>query len=292
MPLNQSSNSNCRSAAPLISQGLRGPQASPRRLTERPEAFMRPVRIGWGISDTPLDIPYPARHGRTGRFTPNMTIWFTTAQMAPKHPSKSKQTRGVPVEQSRPIETKQAIRGLQAGKSISLVAQQTGIAKSTVQRLKHDFRAMIEQKQEEAVEKMLDVRGKALSRLEREMDDIPLASLPVTIGILSDKVRDLTGGAVSTIQHVSVKLPEDVKEATVIDLLPTANPCEKPSDQEETQADTEEDNGLPNQGAADETDHQDDLDGAGGIEPVASGDHGTHSSEEKFLSKWSEGGEP
>lgn len=172
-----------------------------------------------------------------------------------------------------------------------MVAQQTGISKNTVQRLKHDYRAMIEQKQEEAVERMLDVRHKALARLEREMDDIPLASLPVTVGILSDKLRDLTGGNVTTIQHVSVKLPEDVKEATVIDLLPTANSCNKPEAQPETPGITEVSNGLPNQGAADEADHQGDLDGAGGVEPVAGGDHGTHTAGEKFLSKWGEGGE-
>lgn len=178
-----------------------------------------------------------------------------------------------------------------AGKSFNQVSQETGFSKTTLARLKQDHKDLIASKQEQALDKMLDVRALALSRLEREINDVPLASLSVTIGILSDKVRDMTGGSVSTVQHVSVKLPEDVKEATVIDLLPSANPCDEPSDQEESPANQDLDDGLPNQGAGQDPGDQDADQGAGGVAEPAGGDQGTHSSGGKFLPNWNGGGE-
>ena len=205
--------------------------------------------------------------------------------MAPKYPSQSSQIRGVPVEQSRPIQAKQAIRGFQDGKSFTQVSKETGIARSTLQRLKRDHKELIASKQEQAVEKMMNVREMALSRLEDEIHEFPLASLPVTIGILSDKVRDLTGGAVSAVAHISVKLPEDVTEKTVIDHLPTANLCKQDDNQDETPANTDMDNGSKNQGAAEDTADQVDDQGAGGIDADLGGDHGTHSTGGRFLCK-------
>ena len=199
--------------------------------------------------------------------------------------------RGVPVEQSRPLEFKQAIRGFQDGKTFKQIHDKTGISKTTLQRIKADHKELIAEKQDRALDKMLDVREMALSRMEQEINDIKLESLPVAIGILSDKVRDMTGGSVSTVAHISVKLPEDVKENTVIDLLPTANPCEPDSGQEETPGITEVDNGLPNQSAAADAADQGDDQGAGGVEPDLGGEPGTHTAGEKFLSNWKPGGE-
>ena len=198
--------------------------------------------------------------------------------MAPKHPSQSEQKRGVPAHVSRPAEFKRAIRGFQAGKTFKEISASTGFSVSTLQNIKKDNKEIIAAKQEQALDKMLDVREMALSRLEREIDDVPLASLPVTIGILSDKVRDLTGGNVSTVAHISVKLPEEVKEGTVIDLLPTANSCEQNTDQPQLPENKGERNGSQNRRAGFEA-------GAGGIDRGATDDPVTHKNGENFFGK-------
>lgn len=202
--------------------------------------------------------------------------------MAPKHPTKSPQVRGVPASQSRPLEFKQAIRGFQAGKTFKALSEKTGFSVSTLQNIKKDNAELIASKQEQAVEKMIDVRDMALSRLHREMDDIKLESLPVAIGILSDKVRDMTGGNVTTVKHVSVKLPEDVQEKTVIDLLPTAKDCKEYAVQPGDTANTAPVNGLTNHGAADPAAA---VQGAGGVADAPFGESLTHKARGKSFGK-------
>ena len=192
-------------------------------------------------------------------------------------PKRSQRVVGVPVEVGRPLETKQALRGFQDGKTGRQIAQETGISVNTLTRLKKDHHKIIQEKQERALDDMLDVRSLALTRLKAEIDNVPLPSLCVVVGILSDKITDQTGGTTATIQHVSVKLPQDVQEGTVIDLLPSDD-CGLPGEPAKAPVDTEESGCSKKSGATA-------LDGAGGVSDAAAPPSLTHTTGEIFSPK-------
>jgi hypothetical protein len=192
-------------------------------------------------------------------------------------PKRSQRVVGVPVEVGRPLETKQALRGFQDGKTGRQIAQETGISVNTLTRLKKDHHNIIQEKQEKALDDMLDVRSLALTRLKREIDDVPLPSLCVVVGILSDKITDQTGGTTSTVQHVSVKLPQDVQEGTVIDLLPSDD-CGLPGEPAKAPVDTDKGNCHGKSSA-------DALDGAGGVTDVSAPPSLTHTNRDNFFPK-------
>lgn len=151
----------------------------------------------------------------------------------PKHPANSKAKRGVPVEESRAVAFKGAVRDLAAGRTLKDVSDRHGIAVSTLQRIKKDCSDYIKSAQERNLEQMVVARDMAVSTFIRRIDEVDPSRLPVAIGILDDKIDRAVSGP-TRVEHVSVKLPVQVQARDVIDLLPTAIDCDKGSEQQQT----------------------------------------------------------
>jgi len=152
--------------------------------------------------------------------------------LQPDHPTESTRVYGVPVERSRPVQFKQALRGFQDGKNIREVSDKTGIGKDALTRIRREYADVIAEKNHRAVETMVLIRERMLGKLADQIDDLKAREIPLAAAILTDKIEQLTGGNVTRVEHVSVKLPEDVVKGDVVDLFPTNTCNDSGSDQE------------------------------------------------------------
>lgn len=153
--------------------------------------------------------------------------------MQPENPTESLRVYGVPVEKSRPVQFKQALRGFQDGKTVREISEKTGIGKDSLTRIKREYADVIAEKNHRAVETMVMIRERMLGKLANEVDDLKPREIPLAAAILTDKIDQLTGGNVTRVEHVSVKLPEEVEKGDIVDLFP-ANTCNDTGSDQET----------------------------------------------------------
>lgn len=162
-----------------------------------------------------------------------------------KYPARSKQTRGVRVEESRAVQFKAVVKDLSRGKGIRATAETHGMSHNTVQRIKRDCSEYIKSAQERNLEQMVVARDMAVSTFIRKIDEVDPSRLPVAIGILDDKIDRATSGP-TRVEHVSVKIPVEVQARNIIDLLPTAINCDDGAKASETPVNIEPDDSLGN----------------------------------------------
>ena len=88
------------------------------------------------------------------------------------------------------------------GASQRKIQQETGVSAHTVVGIRKSMPAMDEKGwKKEVVEKLRNVVSRGASRLSDEIDDIPITAMPVSLGILIDKINVLNDQPTAVVEH-------------------------------------------------------------------------------------------
>lgn len=102
-----------------------------------------------------------------------------------------------------PEELRERIKQMLAdGASQRKIQQETGVSAHTVVGIRKSMPAMDEKGwKKEVVEKLRNVVSRGASRLSDEIDDIPITAMPVSLGILIDKINVLNDQPTAVVEH-------------------------------------------------------------------------------------------
>ena len=98
------------------------------------------------------------------------------------------------------------VQGLKAGKGINQLAVDNDLGRTTVALIREQNRDVVPNWRRNTAESMMELASKLVEHLTDTYEDLPPHSKPILLGILSDKIRDLTseGGQVVQHQHVHI----------------------------------------------------------------------------------------
>ena len=100
----------------------------------------------------------------------------------------------------------EVVQGLKAGKGINQLAVDTGLGRTTVALIREQNRDIVPDWRRNTAQSMMELATDLVDHLRDTYEDLPPHSKPILLGILSDKIRDLTseGGQVVQHQHVHI----------------------------------------------------------------------------------------
>lgn len=106
------------------------------------------------------------------------------------------------------------------GETNASLAKVTGFSIELMRKIRDLHPQVIEAGRKAAFARIEEALHSAAQRLADNIDTIPVRQLPITLGILVDKVQLLSGGATSRVEKVNVASPADLQ--AMFDQLPEA----------------------------------------------------------------------
>lgn len=113
------------------------------------------------------------------------------------------------------------VNSLADGESVAQLAKRTGFEIQLVRKIRELHPEVIEAGSKAVLSRLGEALHNGSERLANEMDSIPIASLPIAVAVLVDKVQLLSGGATQRIEKINAASPEDLR--AMFDALPEAN---------------------------------------------------------------------
>jgi len=104
------------------------------------------------------------------------------------------------------VKVDEVVEGLRAGKGINELAVDNDLGRTTVALIREQNRDVVPNWRRNTARSMMELASKLVTHLTDTYEDLPPHSKPILLGILSDKIRDLTseGGQVVQHQHVHI----------------------------------------------------------------------------------------
>ena len=98
------------------------------------------------------------------------------------------------------------VQGLKAGKGINELAVDHNLGRTTVALIREQNRDILPNWRRNTAHSMMELATKIVDNLAETYEDLPPHTKPILLGILSDKIRDLTseGGQIVQHQHVHI----------------------------------------------------------------------------------------
>ena len=98
------------------------------------------------------------------------------------------------------------VQGLKAGKGINELAVDNNLGRTTVALIREQNRDILPNWRRHTAHSMMELATKIVDNLAETYEDLPPHTKPILLGILSDKIRDLTseGGQIVQHQHVHI----------------------------------------------------------------------------------------
>mgnify|MGYP006400146569 CR=1 FL=1 len=92
------------------------------------------------------------------------------------------------------------------GRGINQLAVDTGLGRTTVALIREQNRDVVPNWRRNTAQSMMELASDLVDHLRDTYEDLPPHSKPILLGILSDKIRDLTseGGQIVQHQHVHI----------------------------------------------------------------------------------------
>ena len=107
-----------------------------------------------------------------------------------------------PPKNKTPIEKeKKILSALKEGKGIRETAALVGVAHGTVERIRYENADDLPSWRKKTVENLTRVHDKLVNQLENSIEKLPVASIPIGIGILSDKINQHSGFSAQVVEH-------------------------------------------------------------------------------------------
>ena len=113
------------------------------------------------------------------------------------------------------------VNSLADGESCAQLAKRTGFEIQLVRKIRELHPEVIEAGSKAVLSRLGEALHNGSERLANEMHNIPIASLPIAVAVLVDKVQLLSGGATQRIEKINAASPEDLR--AMFDALPEAN---------------------------------------------------------------------
>jgi hypothetical protein len=123
---------------------------------------------------------------------------------------------------------------LSEGKSQRQIQSETGVSAHTIVGIRKSMPALDEKSwKKNVMETLRDVVSRGASRLSDEIDDIPITAMPVSLGILIDKINVLNDQPTAVVEH-RMRITHDeinniLLDANVIDEKPLTESCKSGS---------------------------------------------------------------
>tara|TARA_R100001463_G_scaffold47620_1_gene96618 strand:+ start:20820 stop:21308 length:489 start_codon:yes stop_codon:yes gene_type:complete len=119
--------------------------------------------------------------------------------------------RGTPKNKTPIIKEKEILSHLKEGKGIRETAALSKVSKTTVERIRYENVEDLPKWRKKTAENMMRVQTKLLDKLEDSVDELEpsaksLASLSISIGIISDKLKDNLQTGQQTIEHKHIHI--------------------------------------------------------------------------------------
>ena len=120
--------------------------------------------------------------------------------------NKNSGNRGTPKNKTPIVKEKEILSHLKEGKGIRETAALSKVSKTTVERIRYENVEDLPKWRKKTAENMMRVQTKLLDKLEDSVDELEpsaksLASLSISIGIISDKLKDNLQTGQQTIEH-------------------------------------------------------------------------------------------
>ena len=98
------------------------------------------------------------------------------------------------------------VQGLKAGKGINELAVDNNLGRTTVALIREQNRDILPNWRRNTAHSMMELATKIVDNLAATYEALPPHTTPILLGILSDKIRDLTseGGQIVQHQHVHI----------------------------------------------------------------------------------------
>ena len=107
-----------------------------------------------------------------------------------------------PPKNKTPIDKeKRIVSALKQGKGIRETAALIGVAHGTVERIRYENADDLPSWRKKTVENLTRVHDKLVNQLENSIEKLPVASIPIGIGILSDKINQHSGFSAQVVEH-------------------------------------------------------------------------------------------
>ena len=98
------------------------------------------------------------------------------------------------------------VEGLKQGRGINQLAVDNNLGRTTVGMIREQNRDVVPNWRRNTAQSMMELATDLVEHLRDTYEDLPPHSKPILLGILSDKIRDLTseGGQIVQHQHVHI----------------------------------------------------------------------------------------
>ena len=145
-----------------------------------------------------------------------------------------------PPKNKRPIEKeKKILSALKQGKGIRETAALIGVAHGTVERIRYENADDLPSWRKKTVENLTRVHDKLVNQLENSIEKLPVASIPIGIGILSDKINQHSGFSAQVVEHKHLHIDHSAVNGLLSDNKTEGNTGkQRETDQQKTDQDT------------------------------------------------------
>ena len=153
--------------------------------------------------------------------------------------NKNSGNRGTPKNKTPIEKEKKILSALKQGKGIRETAALIGVAHGTVERIRYENADDLPSWRKKTVENLTRVHDKLVNQLEKSIDRLPVASIPIGIGILSDKINQHSGFSAQVVEHKHLHIDHSAVNGLLSDNQSGGNPPkQKETGQEGTNPDT------------------------------------------------------
>ena len=145
-----------------------------------------------------------------------------------------------PPKNKTPIEKeKKILSALKQGKGIRETAALIGVAHGTVERIRYENADDLPSWRKKTVENLTRVHDKLVNQLENSIEKLPVASIPIGIGILSDKINQHSGFSAQVVEHKHLHIDHSAVNGLLSDNKTEGNTGkQRETDQQKTDQDT------------------------------------------------------
>lgn len=112
------------------------------------------------------------------------------------------------------------VRRLADGDTVPSVVKKTGLPVELVRKIRDLHPEHIEAGRRNAFARLEEALHSGAARLADQIDNVPLQSLPITLGVVFDKIQLIRGEATSRVEHKKIASPEDLQ--AMFNALPEA----------------------------------------------------------------------
>ena len=128
---------------------------------------------------------------------------------------------------------------LKQGKGIRETAALIGVAHGTVERIRYENADDLPSWRKKTVENLTRVHDKLVNQLENSIEKLPVASIPIGIGILSDKINQHSGFSAQVVEHKHLHIDHSAVNGLLSDNKTEGNTGkQRETDQQKTDQDT------------------------------------------------------